>query len=114
MFCLAPFSSCRSSKEEPFTNILEEIPDTNTAVPKAEEKFKTFIWSKDSGKRKNATEEEEKRYDESREALTLRPMLLFISDFSLIVQQTHYFDFWLKRYASAQQPFESRGKNFLA
>lgn len=72
---------------------MEEISDANTAVPKAEEMFKTFTWSKVPCKRKNATEYEEKRYV-SREALTLRQMLL--SEFSLIVQQTH-FELWLKK-----------------
>lgn len=74
----APFSSRKVSNEEPFAEILDEIPNTNTAVSKSEEKFKTFTWSKVACKRKNATEDEEKRYNKSREALTLRPMLTFI------------------------------------
>lgn len=74
----APLGSCRSSNEEPFPDILEEIPDANTAVPK-DEKFKTFTRSKASCKRKNAAEDEEKRYDERREAPTLCQILLFIS-----------------------------------
>lgn len=60
---LPPFSSCRRSNEEPFANILEEIPDGHTAVPKAEEKLKTFTWGKVLCKRKNATEDNEKKYD---------------------------------------------------
>lgn len=83
----ALFNSCRSSDEELFVNIFEEIPDTNTDVSKNEEKFKTFTWSKVSCNSKNETEDEEKRYDESREPQPLKPMLLFTSDFLLTVQQ---------------------------
>lgn len=61
--------SYRSSNEEQFADIFEEIPDVNIPVPKAEDKFKTFTWSKVPCKTENATEEEVKRY-ESREALT--------------------------------------------